>query len=478
MKLFDKFNSSIEVKSATAYMFSSVFSRGLAIITVPIFTRIMSTEQMGVINLYNSWYSIGSVVATLALTSGGFVVAMKEYEEKRDQYQSSILSLTSIITFFLMIFYFLFYDLSNNIIGLPSSLMALMLIGFLVAPARDFWLARQRYEYKYKFPTIVTILGAILASLFSVIAVLMAKKLGTNNTAIYRLFANYFIIYGVAGIIWIHTFIKGKTFYNKEYWKKSLALSLPLVGYNIAAQILNVSDKVMIAKMIGKSAVGIYGILFTVSSLSLMVWQAINSSFIPYLFRNMENKVSKIKKVSVELLFLYSCVAILLTLLAPEIVWILAPKEYYEAIYIMPPVAAGIFFTSLSQLYSNICVYFKKTKYVMYPAIIAAIVNIVLNSLYIPLYGYIAAAYTTLFSYILWAGIQILFANYTSKRFGKLTWKIYDDKKIIVLSIITIVISLSGLLLYHQMIIRYLFILLLGVFSIVYLKKILKTKNK
>ena len=59
-------------KSAIVYLFATVFTRGLAIITTPIFTRIMSTDQVGMVNLYSSWYSMITVVSTLALTSGGF----------------------------------------------------------------------------------------------------------------------------------------------------------------------------------------------------------------------------------------------------------------------------------------------------------------------------------------------------------------------------------------------------------------------
>ena len=137
-------------KSAIVYTLSTVFSRGLAIITVPIFTRLMTTDQIGEVNLYNSWYSLISVVATLSLTSGGYSVAMKEYPDKRDQYQSSVLSLTSLIALIIAIIYFIAPDFWSRLLGLPNGLMVLMLIGFLVAPARDFWLARQRYEYKYK----------------------------------------------------------------------------------------------------------------------------------------------------------------------------------------------------------------------------------------------------------------------------------------------------------------------------------------
>lgn len=134
----------IEAKSAAVYTLSTLFSRGLAIITVPIFTRLMTTSQIGVVNLYNSWYSMISAIATLSLTSGGYVVALKEYENERDRYQSSVLSLTSLIAFLIACIYALAPQLWSSILGLPNELIILMLIGFLFAPARDFWLARQR----------------------------------------------------------------------------------------------------------------------------------------------------------------------------------------------------------------------------------------------------------------------------------------------------------------------------------------------
>lgn len=62
------------------------------------------------------------------------------------------------------------------------------------------------------------------------------------------------------------------------------------------------------------------------------------------------------------MLGMYSLVAILLVYLAPEIVRILATEEYYKGIYIMPPIAGGVYFIAVSNLYSDILVYLKKTK--------------------------------------------------------------------------------------------------------------------
>lgn len=467
----------IEVKSATVYTFSTLFSRGLAIITVPIFTRLMTTSQIGIVNLYNSWYSMISAIATLSLTSGGYVVALREYESNRDGYQSSVLSLTSLISLLLVGVYLVNPSLWSKLLGLPSGLIILMLIGFLFAPARDFWLARQRYEYKYKLSGFVMMGSALIASLLSILTVIKLSAVDENLVAEGRLYSNYLIIYGVSAVIWFCTMLKGKIFFNKEYWKLSLSLSLPLVGYSVASQILTVSDRMMISQMVGNSAVGIYSTLYTVSSLSLLVWQAVHSSFVPYIFRNIENGVDGIKRVSSQLMTFYAAVAVLMTFLAPEIVRILATEEYYEAIYIMPPIAAGVFFTSFANLYSDIAVYYKKTKYVMYPAIIAAVSNLILNYIFIKIYGYMAAAYTTLFSYILFALFQGVWAKKICKEYGIESGTIYNDRYMIALAVITTLISLSGILFYDNTILRYGVVILLAVVCAVIGKKVIKNKR-
>ena len=462
-------------KSAIVYLFSTVFTRGLAIITTPIFTRIMTTDQVGIVNLYSSWYSMITVVSTLALTSGGFSIALREFEKERDQYVSSVLSLTSIVAIGLALVYSISITFWNDVTGLPTHLMVLLIVGLLVAPARDFWLSRQRFEYQYKLSGTVTVLSAIFASGLAVAAVLYANSIGYSDIASVRLFANYFIIYGVAFIIWLSIFWQGRCFYSSKYWRFSLQLSLPLIGYSVASQILSVSDRMMISKMVGNSAVGVYGTLYTVSSLSLMVWMAINASFEPYLYQNMENPKSKIKKLSMSMLGMYSLVAILLVYLAPEIVRILATDEYYKGIYIMPPVAGGVYFIAVSNLYSDILVYLKRTKIIMFSSAIAATLNVILNYIMIEAYGYMAAAYTTLLSYVVMAVLLSIWANREFKKHITEVDFVYDNKLILAMSIMTLVISLFAISIYDYGIVRYtvaaVFLILTVMYGIHYLKE-------
>lgn len=469
-------NMTIGVKASIVYTFASLLSKGMAIITVPIFTRLMSTEQMGIVNLFNSWQSMIGAIATLSLTSGGYMVAMHEYENRRDKYMSSVLTLTSVVALFIAGVYFISPGFWNNVTGLSTPLIILMIFGFFVSPATDFWLARQRYEYKYVLAGIVIASSTIIASIISVVAVIIASKTNIQHLGAIRLFSSYAITYCLALILWIYIMIKGKTFVKKEFWKFSLTLSVPLIGNSIAMQVLSVSDRMMISKMISNSAVGIYSILYTISSLSLIVWSAINSSFVPFLFENIEKKSQRksIQKTATQLMIMYSVVAIAMTIIAPEIVKILATEEYYEAIYIMPPIAAGIFLTSISNMYSNIIIYYKKTKYIMISSILAATLNVILNYECIKIWGYMAAAYTTLFAYIVLAIIQCIVSKKIYSNNGNNTGdSIYEDRKLVILSIITIISCLLCLVLYTHTIIRYCVIIGLVIFTIVNKNKIM-----
>lgn len=464
-----------EARSATAYTLASVISRGLAVISMPIFTRIMSPADIGVVNLYTSWYSMISIVSTLALTSGGYSLAMREFADRRDAYESSVLVLTSIMALVIGGAFLAFSGFFVELTGLSPTLLGLMFVGLLVSPAWDFWTLRQRYEYKYRLSFALSILSAVLSTALSVCAVLFVSSQQMQaDLAEVRLIANYLVIYGFAGAMWCVLMLRGRTLYNRRFWKFSLNLSLPLIGYSIASQVLNVSDRVMIANMVGEAETGIYGVLYTASSISLFLWSSINSSFIPYLYQHIDEEGHVgIRSTSTALLGVFSLVSILISWMAPEIIAVLATDEYLSAVQIMPPIAAGVFLTSLSNMYSNVLVFYKKTKYIMFAAIGAAVVNIALNLVAIPVFGYGAAAYSTLFSYVVLAVSQYAWATRACRQAGR-KLSVYEDGKLATIASVSMVATMLGIFLYSMDAIRYAacaLLLIAAVYLLLYSKK-------
>jgi len=112
-------------------------------------------------------------------------------------------------------------------------------------------------------------------------------------------------------------------------------------------------------------------------------------------------------------LMTYAMVSLLLT--APEIVKLMADKSYWEGIIIIPPVVLANFVIFIYTLYVNIEHYYKRTVYITCNTLIAAAVNLILNFIFIPEYGYIAAAYTTLTSYMVSFVLHSIYAKKLEK---------------------------------------------------------------
>ena len=58
----------LAIKAGLWFTICNLLQKGISFITVPIFTRIMSTEDYGLYSIYISWYSIMTIFATLHLS--------------------------------------------------------------------------------------------------------------------------------------------------------------------------------------------------------------------------------------------------------------------------------------------------------------------------------------------------------------------------------------------------------------------------
>lgn len=222
------------------------------------------------------------------------------------------------------------------------------------------------------------------------------------------------IVWG--GIFYIKTLIEGKGLYKKEYWVFALKFNIPLIPHYLSFIILGQSDRVMIKLFCGTDAVGIYSLSYTVSLMLSIVVNAITSTFAPWTYQKLKKKdANSVKKCTNMVLIMLAAMVILCVLIAPELIKILGTEEYLQAMWIIPPVMLSCFFTMVYSLFANIEFYYEKSIYVMTASVIAAIANIILNAIFIPIYGYIAAGYTTLVCYILLALIHYLFMKKSSE---------------------------------------------------------------
>ena len=454
-------NMSIGVKASFWFMGCNVLQKGIAFITVPIFTRILTTDEYGLYSLFCSWESVLAIFVTLNLSYQVFNNGMVKYSQDKDGYTTSMVGLTIVMAIFWGSVLFSFHVYLTKIIGLNIFYLLLMLLDMIFMVITGLWIVRQRYDYQYKTLSIITILSTILNPVLGIILVLNLKDKSFAR-CLSMVITNLILLL----ITYVNIIKKNRKHINLKYWKYALKLDLPLIPHYLSMVLLNNCDRIMIGKICGNSYTAFYSIAHNASMVMNIIITSINSSFNPCLYQKLRNKeYNKIREVSRYLLVIVAGVSILPIIFAPEIVFILGSKEYFNAVSIMPIFSCCVFLIYIYTLFSNVEMFFEKPKYTMYGSVSATVINIILNYFFIQKFGYKAAAYTTLLCYILLSIFHYFIMKYICKT-KNIESSIYDIKLILGLFslIILCVVIISFLFKYYF--IRYcisLFILLLAI---------------
>ena len=424
---------------------------GINYLTMPIVTGIISTSEYGLISLYNSWYEIIAIIASLTLIKPDITnVGLYNCSDNRWKYLSSVLGLTAVSTAALAVIYILFAQPISEFFKLPHSLMILMLISCCALPATTVWRYKQRYEYKYVSAFIVVVGSALAAQIISIAAVWEAKKLGCANLAVVKLWSAAAVNVPVAAVIYVYICQKGRKLINFPLWKTTLLTVIPLIPHYLGFAVFHASDKIMISRMVSTSKAGIYSLSAEIATIGMLFWSGLSVSVTPFMHKHLGmKKFNAINTLLKPAMLFAAAVCIAAALAAPEIIRILATKEYLEGVYAAPAVAVGLFMAILYDMFSCVTFFNKKTVMVMIATITAAITNVVLNYVFIKRFGYIAAGYTTFLSNAVLAGMHYWNVRIMEKK------TMFDIKFILKLSTVVTVSCMLCNLLYDGYIIRY-----------------------
>lgn len=453
------------VKSTIVFTISSFIIKGIAFLVTPLFTRIMSIDDYGIIITYNSWISIMDVFALLSLTSAGvFNIGLNDHKNNRDEFISSCLGLCNLTTLmvFAVVFTIKLFIYKDFLLDL--NLLIIMFVHYIFIPAQVFWLTRQKYEYRYKMAALVTIMSVLFSQIISVFCVISLK----NNPAFYKTLGYEFGLLLFSVPIYAILLKRGKKYIDFKEWKNLLKLSIPLIPHYLAQHVLSTSDRIMISKFVDTASTAIYGVVSYISLIASIIWSSINASLVPYTFEKLNKKKYKdINNICMKLIIGCAIICCLVMLMAPEVLIILAPKNYKNGIFAVPPLVFVVFLQALYNLFANIEFYHKKTGRIATATVIASTFNVLSNLIIIPKYSYIGAAYTTMFSTIV--SIVLHYKGYKKCQ----QESVYDIKSILLISLVVFVFSMISNLLYLNNPIRYFIIFVIVIAIFIYRKKII-----
>lgn len=211
----------------------------------------------------------------------------------------------------------------------------------------------------------------------------------------------------------------------------------------------------MIGKMVGDSAAGMYGLAYSLAMIMTLFNTALLNTLTPWIYQKIKDRdIKSLAPVVYITIYIVAAVNLLLIMFAPEAVKIFAPKSYYEAVYCIPPVAMSVLFIYLYDIFSKFAFYYSKTKLIMTASMIGAVLNLILNYFGIRMFGYIAAAYTTLLCYMLYSLFHYILMTKICNTYLE-GIKPYKTNFIILFSLVFVIFGLLMLFTYAYPLIRY-----------------------
>lgn len=391
-------------KDMTKYLPAQIVPGIVGFISIPIITRLFPPGDYGNYVLVIAIVNVFSImVGWLSMSIIRFYPAY-ERDKKLNEFYANIIKLTIISILFLSLSFSTILLIIKSYIS--ANMYSLIRVGILVfiltsgfGVLQHFLRAKRQVDWYSGF-TVWKSIGTLSIG----IALIMIFHLGIDG-----LLWGAVLSIGISLPLLWRKAVEGVSFGSKtlstSLTSQMVRYGFPLVVGNLAAWILSLSDRYILEFFRGSQEVGIYSASYQISEHSIFLLASL--FMLPqgpigmniWEKEGVEKSREFVAKVTRYYLIICFPAVVGLSILAKPAISVLTASTYYEGYRIVPLVALGGLFLGLQQRFHSGLTFHKRTHLIMLTIIASALLNLGLNLLLVPTYGYMAAAVTTLISY-------------------------------------------------------------------------------
>jgi len=472
-------NKEKDIKNGITYFLPIIVKNAFPFITLPIFTRILTVEEYGLLGLAIIYATFANGIANFGMTLSfeRNFFQHKSEPKKQTQLLFSSIGFVNANFFLLVLITYLFLEpLSVFILGSADNKW--LMIGvfaslFYYSSINQFYFIVLKNEGKAgqfsKFNVILSIIYFIV-SIF-LVAIL---RIGVWGIVIAQFIAGL-VVFSILSVI----FTRKRGFsLSKLLLLESLKLSYPLTPRLFLGVLGTQFDKYMIGLLATLGDVGVYHIGKKISYLAFNLMTAVQNVYNPQvykkMFENKPNASSEIGKYLTPFLYFSILIPLCISFFSEELLLVLTPSEFSGAIPVIMILSMyyGILF--FSKIVGIQLIFSKKTFITSLLSILGLALNVALNIPLILTYGIIGAAWGTFLSGI----ISVTISSIIARRYYKINWefkKVFGIISIFLLG--TTIILLEYLLIQNYLVSIVTKILILGAYWGLGMKYKILTKN-
>ena len=420
-----------------AYGLSSVITGVLGILLVPLYTRVLSPADYGLVALVSAITGAVGTFVVLGLDSAAQVYYFDDSDDGRRLSvmgswfwcQLGVSTAASVLIIVNASW------LGPHISRSPSASWVLVLAA-LAVPLGAFrqvagiWLRCNRMAWKVAGFFTASALSSIVASAVMV----LVFRLGVPGVFLGQLLGA--VITAVIGFTIIRRTIRPRHF-SRRVLAGMFRFGLPLIPAALAGWITASSDRIILNIMLGETAVGLYSVAASVATVVALFTVAFQFAWGPFALSIVNGpRGREVLGVALSWFMLVSCfLAVTISIFAPEVLRLLTTPKFYAAASSVPYLAFSVVAMGVMQVVAIGAYVAKKSTIVAGGMFVGAAVNVVLNFALIPLMGRDGAGAATLAAYL----VAAIYTYLRSQRHFRIDYRIGQVLAIGVWSMVAVI---------------------------------------
>lgn len=401
----------LPARASVWYLAVSLIAKGMGVLTMPLFTRLLDGEEYGQFALYMTLLGGGTVICSAFNSGSALYNGLRKNCDKTETYLKSALAVSTAISLLFCLLLFVFLP----ILELSHVFLLPLTIQLFCDGAVAVLLGAEKYYYRYKTVAVVSLTTAVLPPIISVI-ILMRGDFGYSVRIYSLLFVSVIAaLYALIRLLRARGSKENKA--GGELIKEVIKFSSPMLPHSVLTAVTGQADKLIITAILGATALGKYSVVFSLGIGLQFIVNAIGSALSPWIIRRLEvGEGGRIAELISPMALGYSALGVCLIAASPEALAILAPPEYFDAFPALLPIALSTPFFFLSTVATVGIVHSGRTGYSLIVSSASGISCIILNYTLIGKFGYFGAGLAFLICQAVEAVLSIVLLLRTEER--------------------------------------------------------------
>lgn len=409
---------------AGIYAIGVVLNRAVSFLMLPIYTRLLTPADYGIMEILELTVDVVSIVTGLGILQGLFKFY---YQTNSELDRKKVVS-----TIFILIISFyalsctagvLLSDVISALVFRTHEYVYFIQISFVNLFLSFLVYVPLAYVRTRQLPVLFVAISAVQLALQLSLNILLVVvyKMGVLGV----LYSTFISSSVVGAALTIYTFRRTGIHLSRSITSKLLQFGYPFIISGFGAFILTYADRYFLNYYQHLSDVGVYALGYKFGFL-LMTFP-IQPIFNIWMVQRFElvkkgDHTQIFNRFYLWFMIISTSAVLFICLFSRDVIRIMADPSYWEAFKIIPIIVAAYLFQACTDFFNFGIYHSGKTKHIAYGTILSALIIITLSFLLIPLYGIYGAAWATFICffirlvYVYWASQRLFWINYDLKK--------------------------------------------------------------